>query len=142
MVEYFREVLKDREFYVGLFSFLAIFLLPFLTRRRKKLFFDVVHAATLPDQQSDAMEAEGTETGEQDGLVHRAMFVIEVQNAVGSLFGGAVGGTDITPRCTSTTSPSALGRTPASWRRLSLSTNLATLAQAFVSGTRKEAGQR
>jgi hypothetical protein len=98
MIPFVLESLSYPGFYLGMAAVLAALFVPFLTLRRKKLFFDVVCEAKLlvsGDNDSEHSAAVCDAVESCDDAEEFMLFVIDLHNAVGGLVG--VGGVDITP---------------------------------------------
>lgn len=105
MVDFALRALHDPNFYVGVATFATIFLAAFVASRRKKLFFDVLgelDVSASPKRKGMPRIKKRTAVGAyaeadwRSNKPFRMLFLIEIQNAVGSLFGTLVGGVDLT----------------------------------------------
>jgi hypothetical protein len=75
--EIFARASKSPEVYIGVLTLLLTIFLPLLHRSRRNLFFDIIAESKL------------------DGSSNGTLFVIDVRNAAGRVFGWISGGTDI-----------------------------------------------
>lgn len=99
MIRFILESLGDPFFYLGIAAVLGALFVPFLTLRRRKLFFGVVCELKLLGSEGNYSEhVRGTgEAARSHDDAERMLFVIDLHNAVGGLADGLAGGVAIAP---------------------------------------------
>jgi hypothetical protein len=94
MGEFLLKALSDPNFYLGIVSVLVTLVGLLYRRGKKRLFFDVVCDVEL---EFDPEGQDSESDGQTEGVFHRRLFVIELQNGVVRYVPGLLGGPDIAP---------------------------------------------
>lgn len=106
MPTFLRMALSEPDLYIGFMTLVGTFLIAYVTQRRKRLFFDVLHEETHPPLSTLRQKIRIYRRNEYGVYKYvprrkeqpfRMQLVVEVTNVVGSRFGSLMGGTDITP---------------------------------------------